>query len=408
MILPKSSLIAGQHVIIGGSKSLSNRLLILQKLFGYIDITNLSEAADTKVLQFGLDSSEKTIDIHHAGTAMRFLTAYFAGKEGSEVILTGSARMKQRPIEPLVTVLRELGAEIQYMEKEGFPPLKISGKKLRGGKASIDAGISSQFITALLLIGGNFEKGLQLQLQGEITSRPYIEMTLRLLTLSGIKNSFTGNLIKVEPQIRTDKTSTITVESDWSSASYIYSLCALGKQEISLSFFQKDSLQGDGIVKEIYSKYFGVETEFAADGSIKLVPAKNFQYPEHMKMDMNACPDLAQTVAVTAAAVQIPFHFTGLATLKVKETDRISALHHELLKIGCRTIQTDSSLASIEFFKTNGPVRISTYDDHRMAMSFAPYALISQLEIEHPEVVEKSYPEFWKHLETVLVSHDKL
>ena len=383
------------EIQITGSKSESNRLLILQKLFGNIEIKNISNSQDTNLLQKALNSDEKTIDIHHAGTAMRFLTSFFAVQEGVEKILTGSERMKQRPIKPLVEALRELGADIEYLENEGFPPLKIKGKKLEKNFVEIPADISSQFITSLILVGGKLENGLTINLLGEITSKPYIEMTLKLLSeISGKSIILKDKTIQI-PNIKTQKT-VFTVESDWSSASYFYSFSALNKQKITLKNFNKNSLQGDSRITEIYSHFFGIDTIFNENQQeITLIPKSNFNFPQSIQFNMNDCPDIAQTVCVTAAALKIPFEISGLATLKIKETDRLSALQNELKKIGCETEITDNSIKSILYTNPEKNISIATYGDHRMAMAFAPYSLIQEIEIQNPEVVEKSFPDFW-------------
>ena len=384
------------EIQITGSKSESNRLLILQKLFGNIEIKNISNSQDTKLLQKVLNSNEKTIDIHHAGTAMRFLTSFFAVQEGVEKILTGSERMKQRPIKPLVEALRELGADIEYLEKEEFPPLKIKGKKLEKNFVEIPADISSQFITSLILVGGKLENGLTIKLLGEITSRPYIEMTLKLLSeISGKSIILKDKTIQI-PNIKTQKTA-FTVESDWSSASYFYSFSALDRQKITLKNFNKNSLQGDSRITKIYSQFFGIDTIFNENQQeITLIPKSNFSLPQFIQLNMNDCPDIAQTVCVTAAALKIPFEISGLATLKIKETDRLSALQNELKKIGCETEITDNSIKSVIYTKPEKNISIATYSDHRMAMAFAPYLLIQEIEIQNPEVVEKSFPDFWE------------
>ena len=381
---------------ITGSKSESNRLLILQKLFGNIEIKNISNSQDTNLLQKALNSDEKTIDIHHAGTAMRFLTSFFAVQEGVEKILTGSERMKQRPIKPLVEALRELGADIEYLENEGFPPLKIKGKKLEKNFVEIPSDISSQFITSLILVGGKLENGLTINLLGEITSRPYIEMTLKLLSeISGKSIILKDKTIRIS-NIKTQKT-VFTVESDWSSASYFYSFSALDRQKITLKNFNKNSLQGDSRIAEIYFQFFGIDTIFNENQQeITLIPKSNFSLPQSIQLNMNDCPDIAQTVCVTAAALKIPFEISGLATLKIKETDRLSALQNELKKIGCETEITDNSIKSVLYTNPEKNISIATYGDHRMAMAFAPYSLIQEIEIQNPEVVEKSFPDFWE------------
>ena len=386
------------EIQITGSKSESNRLLILQKLFGNIEIKNMSNSQDTNLLQKTLNSDEKTIDIHHAGTAMRFLTSFFAVQEGVEKILTGSERMKQRPIKPLVEALKELGADIEYLENEGFPPLKIKGKKLEKNFVEIPADISSQFITSLILVGGKLENGLTINLLGEITSKPYIEMTLKLLSeISGKSIILKDKTIQI-PNIKTQKT-VFTVESDWSSASYFYSFSTLNRQKITLKNFNKNSLQGDSRITEIYSQFFGIDTIFNENQQkITLIPKSNFSLPQSIQLNMNDCPDIAQTVCITASALKIPFEIGGLATLKIKETDRLSALQNELKKIGCETEITDSSIKSVLYTKPEKNISIATYSDHRMAMAFAPYSLIQEIEIQNPEVVEKSFPDFWEFI----------
>lgn len=406
MQLKKSTLLPNKTIRISGSKSESNRLLILQKLWDNFEIKNLSNSQDTRLLQKALSSDEEIIDIHHAGTAMRFLTAFFAIQEGRTTILTGSKRMKERPIFPLVEALRKLGADIEYLENEGFPPLKIVGKKLTQNEVEIPAHISSQFITALMLIGTKLENGLTIHLKGKITSKPYLEMTCKLLEeFVSCQLSVVGEkaMITIEPKTKNQKPSTITqiVESDWSSASYFYSLAAIGREVIHLESFKENSLQGDKALVEIYERFFGIETIFSKNETIELKPIHNFNYPEKIELDMNDCPDIAQTLCVTASEMKIPFKITGLETLKVKETDRLVALQNELLKIGVKTEITENSIQSTAFFEPTEPISIATYNDHRMAMSFAPFCLIRELEIQNPYVVEKSYPDFWRDFSTI-------
>lgn len=405
MFLEKSRVIGNKTIEISGSKSISNRLLILHQLFENIIIENLSTSQDTQLLQNALNSDSEVIDIHHAGTAMRFLTSYYAIQEGKTVILTGSDRMKNRPIKFLVDALRDLGAEISYLEKEGYPPLKITGKKIQKNSVTIPAHISSQFITSLLLIAARLENGLEITLNGKITSRPYLEMTLKILRTVGITNHWEGNIIKIDPNIHTEKQSQsvpFVVESDWSSASYFYSLAAISRETINLKSFKPYSLQGDSVLKEIYWKFFGVNTiSEGAESRISLLPEHYFNFPEIISLNMNDCPDIAQTLCVTATAMNIPFEITGLETLKVKETDRLLALKNELFKIGCIAEITEDSIHSIKFFEPNENILIETYNDHRMAMSFAPFCLIKNLKIENPEVVDKSYPNFWQDFGTL-------
>lgn len=402
MLIPKSILIPNQTIHISGSKSESNRLLILQKFLNSFCINDLSNSEDTMLLQKALSSNNDIIDINHAGTAMRFLTSYFAIQEGKTIILTGSERMRQRPIQPLVDALRHIGAKIEYLENEGFPPLKITGQKITKNFVEIPANISSQFITSLILIATQLENGLEIKLNGKITSRPYLEMTLNLLrSIAPQKNlvEFSNSIIKISPfnkiQLKKNKP-TFIVESDWSSASYFYSLAAIGKRKITLKNFKKNSLQGDSILVKIFSEFFGIKTIFTENESIILFPKENFDYPKNIMLDMNDCPDIVQTICVTATALKIPFQITGLATLKIKETDRLLALQNELLKLGAKTKITDNSIHSLEFQEIDNNISIATYNDHRMAMSFTSFALIKELSIENPNVVEKSYPNFWK------------
>lgn len=405
MKLEKSKLVSNKTVQISGSKSISNRLLILESLFSNIKIGNLSNSQDTQLLKKALSENTEVVDIHHAGTAMRFLTSYYSIQEGKTTILTGSGRMKERPIKNLVNALRDLEVDIEYMENEGFPPLKITGRKITQTSVNVPSNISSQFITSLLLIAGKLENGLQINLVGEVTSRSYIEMTLDILTKFGIQSSFEGNTIKVKP-FTPDNNSEVVyyeVESDWSSASYFYSICALGRETIHLKSFYKESTQGDSAIASIYEKFFRIKTTFSEDGhQLTLEPQPDFSFPEKIVLDMNDCPDIAQTLCVTAAALKIPFEISGLGTLRVKETDRLLALYNELQKLGTETEITDLTIQSTNFKEPEDNISIKTYQDHRMAMSFAPFCLIKELTIEDEDVVEKSYPMFWKDLESIL------
>lgn len=388
-----------KYIQLSGSKSETNRLLILQKLFSNIEIKNTSNAQDSQLLIKALNSCEETIDIHHAGTAMRFLTAFFAIQDGKTTILTGSKRMKQRPIAPLVDALKNLGAEIHYIEKEGYPPIKIYGKTTTLSRVKISANISSQFITALILIGGKLENGLQIELIGKITSRPYLEMSLEVLRIVAphLKNkiTFIDNIISI-PNITELPHKDYTIESDWSSASYFYSYVAISHQSLELGNFKRVSLQGDASLVNIYEIFFGIKTQFDdIKQTISLTSTKDFVYPKLIKINMNDCPDIAQTLCVTATALKIHFEINGLSTLKVKETDRLVALQNELLKLGCHTEITNDSIKSTIFSEIGKNISIKTYDDHRMAMAFAPFRYIHPIHIENPEVVEKSYPNFW-------------
>jgi len=385
-------------IAVSGSKSESNRLLILKSLYPNIQLENLSDSDDTKHLQEALSSKSDVIDIGHAGTAMRFLTAYFAVNEGRELILTGSERMQNRPVKILVEALRTLGANIDYVDKKGYPPLRIKGKKLIKNRVNIHGNTSSQYISALLLIASTLENGLEIKLLGEITSVPYIKMTLALLEQIGVSQSWKGNIIKIQPA-RYIENKIITVESDWSSASYFYSLVALSKNgKVTLTSYRKESLQGDNSLVEIY-KHFGVDTKF--DGNFIHLIRKNINI-ESLSLDLRSSPDLAQTIVVTCFALGIGCDITGLHTLKIKETDRLVALQNELQKLGATIEITDKSLHLSSSNKINKNIAIDTYQDHRMAMAFAPLAIKVPIIINEAEVVSKSFISFWKDLDKVL------
>ena len=386
-------------IFISGSKSESNRMLVLQKLFREITIHNLSDSDDTHHLQAALSSQDAEINVGHAGTAMRFLTAFFAIQQKRTTILSGSERMHQRPIKVLVEALRALGAEISYLGNEGFPPLKITGKQLTKDQVKINGNISSQYISALLLIAASLPNGLRVELVGEITSIPYINMTLSLLNQIGITTSFEGQIIQVNPFEEANK-HTIEVESDWSSASYFYSIAALSSvgSEIRLSSYKKESLQGDAILAEIY-KSFGVETVYETN-SIVLRKTKEHN-KEHLTIDLNKAPDIAQTIAVTCYGLGVSCELLGLHTLKIKETDRLEALHSELTKLGANISVTPTSLYLNSSSEIVADVSVETYNDHRMAMAFAPLGMKIPLEILDADVVTKSYRNFWKDLQKI-------
>ncbi len=387
-------------VKITGSKSETNRLLLLQALFPNITIENISNSDDSEVMQMALKGNQEIIDIHHAGTAMRFLTAFFAIQENRTVTLTGSPRMKERPIKILVDALRQLGAKIEYVEGEGFPPIKIKGQKLTKSNVALPASVSSQYISALLLIASKFENGIELKLEGQITSVPYIKMTLALLNEIGVATSFIGNIIIVKPNTQRLAPKTLTVESDWSSASYFYSIVALAKEgtTITLSSYKENSLQGDSALAEIYLK-LGVETIFVNNSIILRKSAIcNLQ---SAICNLNSSPDIAQTIVVTCLGLGIGCHLTGLHTLKIKETDRLQALRIELTKLGATISVTNESLTLQPSEHINSNVKIATYNDHRMAMAFAPLALKVPIIIENAEVVSKSFPDFWNDLKSL-------
>lgn len=388
-------------ILIGGSKSETNRLLLLRALYPELELENISTSDDSVLMQKALLSEAPIIDIHHAGTAMRFLTAYFAIQENREVLLTGSYRMKERPIGILVEALRQLGADISYEENIGYPPLRIKGKKLTGNQVTLAANISSQYITALLLIAPQLENGIQIQLEGEVTSAPYIEMTLRLLNQIGVHTKFEDNSIRVFPltKLTTHNPEPITVESDWSSASYFYSIVALSKPgtQLTLSSFHQNSLQGDSALTEIYQS-FGVTTTF---GENSILLTKTHHQPTTIHYQLNHHPDLAQTIAVTCFGLGVGCELTGLHTLKIKETDRLQALQNELAQLGAEVAITDNSLTLSASTSIKPNQKIATYNDHRMAMAFAPLALRVPIEIQNPQVVSKSYPNFWNDLKTL-------
>ncbi|MEO8934546.1 MAG: 3-phosphoshikimate 1-carboxyvinyltransferase [Xanthomarina sp.] len=388
------------QIEITGSKSESNRLLLLQALYPHIEIENLSNSDDSVVMKEALSSASEIIDIHHAGTAMRFLTAYFATKNGREVILTGSDRMKERPIKILVDALRTLGADITYLESEGFPPLKIKGKIFTKSQVTLKANVSSQYISALLLIAPQLKNGLELALEGDITSIPYIHMTLSLLNKVGIESSFHDQVIKVSQQseILHQK---IVVESDWSSASYFYSIIALSPigTEINLTSYARNSLQGDSVLVEIY-KQFGVETIFHTHG-ITLKKAEAVTPSSLIQLDLSNSPDIAQTSAVTCMGLGLGCNLKGLHTLKIKETDRLLALKIEIEKLGGTISVTQDCLFLKASNTLKNAVAINTYNDHRMALAFAPLALRTSITINDAEVVSKSYPSFWEDLKGI-------
>ena len=388
-----------KSVFISGSKSESNRLLILQQLLSRITISNLSDSDDTHHLQHALSTQDSEINIGHAGTAMRFLTAFFAAQKNRTVILSGSDRMHNRPIKILVDALKDLGAEISYVDKEGYPPLKIMGKELTENKVQINGNVSSQYISALLLIATSLSEGLTVELLGEITSIPYIKMTLSLLNQIGIETSFEGQTIQVKPH-QNSKQQDLVVESDWSSASYFYSIIALSDigSEIRLSSYKKQSLQGDAVLADIY-EYFGVSTTFDENSIILKKVAKSKK--ELLQLDLNKAPDIAQTIAVTCFGLGVSCDLDGLHTLKIKETDRLEALKNELTKLGAIISVTNDSLYLEGSSKIISNVSIKTYNDHRMAMAFAPLAMLMPINILDANVVTKSYRNFWEDLQQI-------
>ena len=394
-----SSLCADFSIELTGSKSETNRLLLLAALYPNLTLLNDSNAHDVSVMKKALKLSSGTVDIHHAGTAMRFLTAYFSVSENAEVVLTGSDRMKQRPIALLVDALRALGATIEYRGEEGFPPLYIKGAVLPRSSVSIAANVSSQYLSALCLVGAKLPEGLEIELIGSITSLPYLNMTLQLLERIGVSAQLDGQRIRITPKSEIEPIS-LAVESDWSAASYYYSIVALSKlgTKATLSTLREDSLQGDRVLSTIY-KDFGVSTRFD-DGKVILEKVSE-PLSQTLSYDLKDAPDIAQTIAVTAAGLQVDCYLTGLHTLPIKETDRLAAMKCELEKVGA-AVEIDAE--SLRVFGQKAKIQsasIATYNDHRMAMAFAPLAILIPLTIEESFVVEKSYPDFWKHLSSI-------
>ena len=394
-----SSLSANFSIELTGSKSETNRLLLLAALYPNLTLLNDSNAHDVSVMKKALQLNSGTVDIHHAGTAMRFLTAYFSVSENAEVLLTGSDRMKQRPIALLVDALRALGATIEYQGEEGYPPLLIKGAVLPHSSVSIAANVSSQYLSALCLVGAKLPKGLEIELVGSITSLPYLNMTLQLLERIGISARLEEGRIRIAPKTEI-KPISLAVESDWSAASYYYSIVALSKlgTKATLSTLREDSLQGDRVLSTIY-KDFGVSTRFE-DGKVILEKVSE-PLSQTLSYDLKDAPDIAQTIAVTAAGLQVDCYLTGLHTLPIKETDRLAAMKCELEKVGA-DVEIDAE--SLRVFGQKAKLQsasIATYNDHRMAMAFAPLAILIPLTIEESFVVEKSYPDFWKHLSSI-------
>lgn len=398
-VLKSSKKLRGE-LKVASSKSISNRLLIIRALSEKpFQLINLSESEDTRVLQQALEGRQAVVDIGHAGTAMRFLTAYFANSD-RDVVLTGSERMKQRPIGNLVKALQELGAEIKYLEKEGFPPLYIRGRRLEGGHVKIDGSISSQFISALLMVAPTFRNGLDLELENQVISSDYIQMTIKIMEQAGVKVEKNERRLRVKPQ--SYRSQDMFVEGDWSGVSYWYEAAALAEDaEIQVLTLQQNSVQGDARCAEIFH-HLGIETSFTDEG---IIIRKKGNPPTRFDYDFINNPDLVQTVAVTCVMLGVPFRFQGTQSLRIKETDRILALQNELKKFGAilhysddGTLEWDGTLKNIP----NEPIVISTYNDHRMAMAFAPVAIKgTPVRIDNPKVVAKSYPNFWNDIKVL-------
>lgn len=385
------------------SKSISNRMLIINALsYSPFPVENLSDCDDSIVMNQVLQSDTNRFDIGHAGTAMRFLTAYLSKIVG-EWHLTGSQRMQQRPISILVDALRKMGALIEYTGQEGYPPLKITGTALMGGLIELDGSISSQYISAILMIAPTVQGGVTLRLTNKITSRSYIEMTLSLMKKFGIKYQWNGNEIKIREQ--NYKPVKYSVEADWSGASYWYAMAALAETcDLRLKGLYLNSLQGDAVQASWYEKYFGIRSRQEGD-AVRLTKIRIEQVRE-LNLNFIENPDIAQTFVVLAIGKNLPFHFTGLKTLKIKETDRIAALKNECSKLGAKLIEPAEGELSWDGKIIEGLIEeeteIETYDDHRMAMAFAPIALTGKkIRIKDAMVVTKSYPSFYEDLRKV-------
>ena len=387
------------NINISGSKSESNRLLTLRAYTSFFNINNLSDSDDTKTMISSLKSHKEEINIGHAGTAMRFLTSYYSSILNSSKILTGSSRMKERPILILVEALNNLGADIEYIDKKGYPPIKINGKLIDGNEIALPADVSSQYISSLMMLGVSINQGLKIKLSTKITSLPYIHMTKKIIERIGGTVDIKPDEIIIK-QLVSNKIPDQIVESDWSSASYFYSLVALSdSSDITLSSFFNNSIQGDSRIVDIY-KQFGVETTFLSD---KIYLKKNnIDLPDSISINLRDNPDLAQTIVVTCLGLGVNCKLEGLHTLKLKETDRLLALKREIEKfeVDCVTI-SNQSITLKNNSKLKSGVSINTYDDHRMAMSFAPLSMINPIIIINPEVVSKSYLNFWNDLESL-------
>lgn len=386
-------------VSISGSKSESNRLILLRAYTSYFKIFNLSDSDDTQLMLSAIESDKKEINIGHAGTAMRFLTSYYSSISENSKVLTGSNRMKQRPISVLVDALKDLGCDIEYTEKSGFPPLKINGKNILSNSVTLPADVSSQYISSLMMLGVSLENGLKIELSSEITSLPYILMTKKIIDRIGGITKIDDGEITIEP-FKEKAIPEQFVESDWSSASYFFSIAALSDSaRLTLSTFFKESLQGDSRLVDIY-KIFGVETKFE-ENNIILIKNK-IDLPKSINLNLKDSPDLAQTIIVTCLGLGVDCKLDGLHTLKIKETDRLIALKNEIEKFNVDKVEiTENSITLENNSNLKHQVIIETYNDHRMAMSFAPLSLKVPIKINNPEVVTKSYINFWNDLESL-------
>ena len=397
------------EIHLNGSKSISNRALIIQALCeAPFEIKSLSTSKDSELMQALLASDHNTLDAGAAGTTFRFMTAYLSMQDGSQ-ILTGTERMKKRPIGVLVEALKKIGAEIDYLEEEGYPPLEINAPKNLGktNELAIPASTSSQYISALLMIAPTLPEGLTIHLDGEIVSRPYLEMTLKMMEYFGVAHKWENNSISVRPQSYQAKT--FTVEADWSAASYWYAMAALADEcDLTLHGLFEESMQGDAVLPKMMEA-FGVKSEFGKN-KVRLLKSADATYQPFFEWDFLPCPDVAQTLAVVCAALGVHGVFTGLKTLRIKETDRINALQVELAKVQSFLSLLPgrfSKKSNKDYYMVQGKAVVEnapcfrTYEDHRMAMAFAPLALLGKIQIEDPMVVVKSYPTFYEDLEKV-------
>lgn len=399
-IKAEKKIISGTINLTAG-KSESNRALMIRALCEeHFEIENLAIAKDTQTMQELLEDQGNTKDVGPAGTTMRFLTAFYANTPG-EFVLTGSERMKNRPIKILVDALKTLGADIEYMEKEGCPPLKIKGKKLQGGTVHLDGSVSSQYLSALIMLGPVLPGGLNMVLEGKVASVPYLNMTLKLIAHFGATYTWEGNVISIKEGKYLPKD--YVIEADWSGASYWYQIAALAKEaNLKIIGLKKQSLQGDAAIVEIFQK-LGVSSSFL-DNSVTLEKQADFELPEKLTYDFSNCPDVAQTLAATVAGLGVEGVFSGLESLRIKETDRIEAIKEELNKFSIEVEVVANDEIIVKAGQLKAPTKkVETYDDHRVAMSIAPLCLLleEEVSIKEPEVVQKSYPDFWKDLNQV-------
>ena len=389
---------SNEKIFISGSKSESNRVLILKYLFNRdIIIDNLSNSDDTKVLLKALENQTDIVDIHHAGTAMRFLTSLFAVTNKKNIILTGSDRMQQRPVGELVDSLKSLGADIIYEKEIGYPPLRFNGFNQTNKLIELRSDVSSQFASSLMLVAPYLNDGLQIKLVGNIFSKPYILLTCEILKRFGFSCIINKDEIKIKPNKKVS-IKNYSVESDWSSASYLYSIVALSGIDLKLSSFKSNSLQGDSKLSKLYEN-FGVKTYFKND-EIILKRSKSHRMKKFIELDLIENPDLAQTIIVTSLGLSIHTKLTGLNTLKIKETDRLVALKNEISKFNTDVIIDDQSIEIKSFPKVLPEnIEIDTYHDHRMALAFSPLSVLVKLVINDYGVISKSFPEYWTILQ---------